>query len=539
MRHPQGIALCAAMTESIVLRSMGSRRMRRSRAIVVAVALALGSPAAGSGATPAGPNTDAIEQAQRAIAGADADRLFTDKAYAEEMLKHLDVLQDSALHRDSERQGAIESIRLVALLGAGRDQESFALARTLTRRGPGDPQLHQLAVTIGSFSDPDGTLEELEHAERSLANEADRKAFADGIDRQTVAALRRAFSKRKDEDRLARCAQALLRLGWPGDNDIHMADSLRLDVVKADLRRGHINEAQGMADSLVSLHSVLRLIADKRYDVLAEGDRNGRLQRAIARLDIETDRLARTKPDEQRIILQRAIYLRAIGKDKDVLDLLLPKTQDMAVVAASGEDAFWIVNEAAYALLASDRGDEAVQLMKRLLALGIEDHPDLISMAINTSEVMIDAGRFREGAEYSVKLAHESADYASTYGRMWIWAGAACGYLLEGQPHAAAAWLAKLKQGKKDNLAALTRALLCANDLDGAAATLIERLEESAEDALIAVQDYQLTSGLPQGFRVIEARWRQVLQRPAVRAAIDKHGRILQVPMSKSYWVNF
>lgn len=479
-----------------------------------------------------------VEQAAEAAAQIDTGRLLRDKPYAEQTLNQLEVLRKSE-HYSGEGRFGIDVLRMIALEGTGRSREAFALGRTLTKQKPGDPNLQFLSFSFGVFVDPDSALDELEFADRTLVSEAARKEFRDGIDLDLVAALRQPFYARKDKEKLARSAQALLSFGWPDPDQAAMADSLRRDVVEAKLRRGDLATARTLAAALLAPDTVLPLLVTKRYDPLVEGDRIARLERAVAAFDLETDRATRANPADLKLLLQRAQFLRSVGREADALALVLPVTKDMAAVGKNGEDAFWVVNEAAYALAALNRGDEAIALMKRLLALGFEQHPSLVSMAINTTQIMISAGRYREALDHALKLATEQEDLASPYGKMWMWGGVVCGSYLLGQPGAAAPWLAKLKAREDDNPAALSRAALCANDLDGAAALMVRRLEKDAEQTLIAVQDYQAPPNPPAAVKLLQERWDRVLARPEVKAAIDKHGRILKLPLSRAYWGEF
>jgi hypothetical protein len=120
---------------------------------------------------------------------------------------------------------------------------------------------------------------------------------------------------------------------------------------------------------------------------------------------------------------------------------------------------------------------------------------------------------------------------------MWIWEGAACGSALAGDSAAAARWLEKVRAGSKDNEAAHTRALLCLDRLDEAEALLLKRLAgDDPEEVLRKVQDYRLGPGLTATQKLIDDRFRAVVARPAVQAAIAKVGRTLSLPLSKTYW---
>ena len=75
------------------------------------------------------------------------------------------------------------------------------------------------------------------------------------------------------------------------------------------------------------------------------------------------------------------------------------------------------------------------------------------------------------------------------------------------------------------------------HDLDGVAASVIKRLEgDDPEHMLLALQDYSEGPVLPDTKKTLEDRFRQVVTRSGVQAAIAKHGRVMKVPLSRTYW---
>ncbi len=68
--------------------------------------------------------------------------------------------------------------------------------------------------------------------------------------------------------------------------------------------------------------------------------------------------------------------------------------------------------------------------MRRLVAIGLGKHPDLINMAINSGVLLNDAGRHGEAAKYADELFRVHPDKASKYGQMWMWSTATCGHAL-------------------------------------------------------------------------------------------------------------
>ena len=146
------------------------------------------------------------------------------------------------------------------------------------------------------------------------------------------------------------------------------------------------------------------------------------------------------------------------------------------------------------------------------------------------------AGLHREAAAYSEKLFRDDARKASEYGHMWMWQVAACGHASSGNMAAAKPWIERLRADPDVNRAALMLGLLCTNDLDGAASQLIERLDgDEASDMLMAVQDYTIALNSAHS-RTLDSRLQQIVARPAVATAIASKGRILKLPLSRTYW---
>ncbi len=84
------------------------------------------------------------------------------------------------------------------------------------------------------------------------------------------------------------------------------------------------------------------------------------------------------------------------------------------------------------------------------------------------------------------------------------------------------------------------RGLLCANDLDGAASQIIERLNgHDASRMLVALQNYTIPGTGSASAQLLNERLERVVARPAVAAAIASKGRILKLPLSRTYWGMF
>ena len=516
--------------------------MRHFFALIAAAAAASASPsvAVQPATAPAPAEANDARQILKELVAVDSNRLFEDKAYAEQTLARIDALRKSGNPSDDVRQ-IMDRVRVLALIGLDRLQEAFDQATDLTKANPGDSGLHYTAFALGVDTGSERTLDVLELADRSIANKQDRANFRDSLETDTVGYFRRPFFIAKDKERIARSARALMNFGWPGPHKLATADGLRLDIADYLLEKGDVAGAKKLVFAIRTAEPLLQTLIARKWDAVRDsGDPNERLAQSIAASDEASRAALFDKPDDLEIVIRRGQFLRSVGKDAEALDLLLPKTADLQWMKQQGEYAYWIANEAAYALVDLKREKEAVALMEKLLSLGLEENPVLVSMAINSVAIRIDAGDFRGAADYAEMLATKHGNIASPYGRMWMWEGAACGNFLAGSLDRAQPWLVKLKSNEKDNRAALTRALLCVNDIDGAAASVIRRLDgDDAEQMLAAVQDYSGGPEFSPAKKILESRLRQVIARPDVQAAIAKHGRVMKVPLSRTYWGMF
>jgi tetratricopeptide (TPR) repeat protein len=286
---------------------------------------------------------------------------------------------------------------------------------------------------------------------------------------------------------------------------------------------------------------VLPLIVRTRYDrVIAPGqDRLAMFRQALDARDRDTAAALAAAPVNQRRVLDRAQYLRVMGRDADALALLQPFTRDVRATVAAGEEGMWLVNEAAYALVALGRVDEGLRLMSRLSELPIATNGALIATSINRGLMLSETGHYREALDHATRLERDQDHTANGYGKMWIASTIVCALAGLNRTAEAAPYLARMRAQTDDNPNAMIRADLCAGDGDAAAAVLVHWLEsDDPEPALLTVQDYSLSKGAGQTGPI----YRDLLalrDRPAVRAALDRVGRALVLPVARTGWTDF
>ena len=475
--------------------------------------------------------------AVRAVRALDMRRIETDRAYAEEMILHLQSLAQLAAI-DERARLELDALRMYALVTAQRPREARALLDDLLARRPDQASAYALPWFAAlRLDDHERAVVVVETASRTLRS-SEWAAMRGLLDKQLVWMVMREFGGEAGRPNRARFAEALFRIGWPGLDDPESSDSLRITMLDERLARSDAAGAADLAAGIVTPRNVLSLILMRRYDsVIGSQDRVALLQRTIAAHDRRTAEALESAPADLWKVLERAQFLRGQAREREAYDLLEPFTRDVPATVASGEAGMWVINEAAYALLALGRNDEAVAMTGALAALPIEGNSALIGPSINHSVVLWSAGRNEEAFAHAVRLDRDLAQHANAFGRMWMLASAVCALESLGRTSETEPWMRRLRDGRDDNPAALTRAYLCLNDLDAAEALLVRRLGGDDPETLVqALQDHQLGGELPESRSPVFQRLIALRDRPAVRAALDRVGHLLTLPLSRTYW---
>jgi tetratricopeptide (TPR) repeat protein len=434
----------------------------------------------------------------------------------------------------------IDAIRHIALLVEGKNLESLHLAQELLAQEPDAAGIYATALWAAVYAnEPTAAVALLEKAARHVNNAEGLAQLRPQLPSDLVWSIFQQLNEKKDKNGQARAAEALLILGGTDREAMPWLEGVRGIALDGRVDAGKLEQARKLARTLVDPRQVVRLAGARRYDPLFPGreDRQPTVEAAIAANDGFTASWLKNHPKEAKAILARGQHLRSVGKAEEALAVLLPGAIERTRSEPRDETAFWIVNEAAYALSGLGRHAEALALMEKLLELPLAENPSLVSMAINHGAILLSAGRFAEAVAWDNALEGKAKGFANDYGFMWIWSTAACAESLAGNSSAAAPWLAKLAASSDKNKAAHTRALLCANDLDAAEAMLVKRLDgDDAADLLVGLHDYQLDTVGNDADRTISERLRAVIERPRMKAAIEAMGHRLSLPLSKIYW---
>lgn len=486
------------------------------------------------------PNAAQLEAA-RALDTFDFQRLASDRAYAESMLRHVDALSPLSNGNPSGSAG-LQGARALVLATLGRQDESRAAIRSVLAAGLADAQPYVLAWAAASHvPDADLMLTVVEAVARNVSP-ADRATILPAFAPPMLHSMNRDFRARRQDAQRHRLAETLAALRWPDDREPEARDFFRKQLLDQRLSQGRRDEAAQIVATITTPEVVLPILLLRRYDgLMSEAARS---QQALERLAAErgslADRLLNANPTDYGRVLMRAQYLRSVGRESEAYAILTPFLRDVVATSAHDIQGVWIINEAAYSLLSLGRGEEAVDLMSQLVAIDISSSPELIGPGINHAAILWQAGRATESLAHIERLDAITDEFASNYGKMWISSTAVCVLASLGRNEQAITRLRQMQASPGDNPAALTRALLCMNDIDAAERLIISRLEsDDPEEAVLALQNYRAGGADVGPTTPLYRRLLQLRERPAVRAALDRVGRVLTLPIARIYYGQF
>lgn len=483
-----------------------------------------------------GTDREALAAAIEAVRSANMLRVSEDAAYAEVMLGHLDRIEPLA--NTPAARLALDDIRMVALASLRRGEELGPVFDRIMDRRPRDTDQYGRAWWAALVvNDVDRVAAVVEHASRNIPASGWGE-LRSMFERDVILHVLRQLRSREDDAGRSRLAAALFRIGWPGSSERGLTDFLRSILIDDHLRRDENRIAAEYAAGIADPDLIASLIVQRRYDGLFPdgSDRLTRLEAALAEHDRSTGAELAANPADMRRVLNRAQLLRTLGRDREAADLLQPFTRDIAATVRAHEMGLWLINELVFTMIDQGRGDDAAALMGRLAALPIDETPELISTSINYGAVLWLVGRPAEALGHSRMLEGDAARHASEYGKMWIRANIVCALAALNRADEAGPVLDAMREVADENQAALTRSYLCLDDLDAAEALMIRRLEgNDPGQALLALQDYALVSEAAPPDPVY-VRLEALRDRPAIRAAVERVGRVLRMPVARTYW---
>ena len=328
--------------------------------------------------------------------------------------------------------------------------------------------------------------------------------------------------------------QALLRIGYvppPPERDEH----LRFDHAELLVARGDLETAKARLSGVTDLSLLARLRIERRFDVLrgaSDYETKLDLLAAAERNVAAARKLVEERPDVLAMVADHVEALHVARRPEEALAVADAAIARHAANVGAYKDADdqmrWLLNRRGYLLYDLGRIAEAHTSLAGGAGLAEHGTPN-VSNIINYMMMLVDEGAAREAAELLPKIGR-----ASPYGQAWIESGRVClGVMLE-DAEMQESGLAWLREHEKDNSAAYSRGLLCANALDESAALFVRRLADpwARGEALLALQDYENPADEHLPFlRTLRKRLAIVRARPEVQTAIDAVGRIEKIPV--------
>jgi len=310
------------------------------------------------------------------------------------------------------------------------------------------------------------------------------------------------------------------------------ADGLWLELALQHLARGEQEAAREIVATLTEPRIVIQLLADRRFDAV----------RDPALTPAALPRLARQRADDLRaralldanvvgIQAEYASALLMLGEHEDVVALAEQVATAIADSPFKGdiyidqqEQLAWLYDRAGQALVRLGRKDEAIAMYRRAAGtreLGAAN----VSQVLNLAHHLVSAGQPREALDVVASVGN-----MSPFGRMVLVGVQHRAALALGDGPAADAALDYLQRNRGDGEGVYTEALLDRGQDDAAAAALVENLEnpEKRLGALYSVQRFLGSASLDPAR---DARQRAMHAREDVQAAVERHGRTLDLPL--------
>ncbi|MGD0192858.1 MAG: hypothetical protein ABSD74_19145 [Rhizomicrobium sp.] len=339
------------------------------------------------------------------------------------------------------------------------------------------------------------------------------------------------------QDRDLALLGALFAAHWHPSDVFNSADALWLRLARLKLERGDPVGAANAAAAIETTGSVINVRIDKRFDSLVKADPSRFDIDATLARDLATVRAqAAAAPDKLEGINETATILITVNKPDEALAIL----DDAIAKAEAGkakkqpfsdydDQINWAENNRAIALGHLGRFDEALAQLAKAAAKPEDGNPN-VSQAINLAEAYDDAGRPKEALAAVENLEMGTP---SPYGRMSLQYARACAYAQLHDDINLEKSIAYIKAHAADAPTVYSDALLCTNDLDGAAKAYLEALDnpEQRTATLYRFQTFLKPAHQQPVAAEFDRRFAEVRDRADIRAKIELYGRIISLPI--------
>jgi len=415
------------------------------------------------------------------------------------------------------------------------DAEAFADASQAAKLPGADERVWTVRVWASTFIDrPDEASDAIEAAA------ATRPAALSAIPVSVFFRFEHAQIVAGRRDVARRIFAALEKADYKSPSPAEAADGLWFADATLAADAGETAHAARLMRRVNDTYFLIRAKLDERFATAVAADPARFDLKAAAERDLDRDRaIMAAHPELLQAINETLADLRALGRLDEAL-ALAQSTLDRAANSAKGEPAFsdqddklnWTHDAKAYVLLELGRYDEAVDVERGASHMAEDGNPTNVSQTINLAGFLNAAGRPEEVLKVLQPL--DQSQKSSPYGFAWVHTESACAYERLGRGEALKGELAYLAAHQADNPDARLKALLCANDLDGAAALLIGQLKDPDDrgTALVNLSQFEAPAHPTPFDATLAARLALVRVRPDVEAAIGKVGHVESIPLN-------
>jgi hypothetical protein len=299
-------------------------------------------------------------------------------------------------------------------------------------------------------------------------------------------------------------------------------------------------EAIDASARVTDVYNLIDMRADRRFDaVVAANPARFDIDAAADRELREMQSLSESSPKSLSLKMNVINHLRhqqhyaaALAASDSLIVELRSTIYPEKLYADYGEQNNWFLDERAAVLQRVDRWDDAVAQLSAAGALP-EGNVGNVSQLINLGDLYCRLGQPKDAlAAVGRLVAHPSPFGVMQMEQVRLDAAVQ----LQDSKEAARS-LQYLREHRSDDPAAYQYALIIVNQIDSAAQVLIARLldPEQRTKALASAQSYAEPPATPRDME-LRARWRAMIARQDVQAAIEKVGRIESYHLEAQDW---
>jgi hypothetical protein len=348
----------------------------------------------------------------------------------------------------------------------------------------------------------------------------------DDVRPQGIVQLHHALRVAHEDDVDRTMLIALFDANWQTGHSTY--DTLWRDLALMLIEHNDPKRAATVAQRIRSAGTALSMRVDKRFDPIARRYPQAFDVDYLLAAQIQAAR-ARIKAHPDQLEPVQRLQDRLIEKGQNAEVLVISEAAVAHAERGDGEKTFtdfgdsynWVLNQRSLALAHEGHWDDAVREMTRA-ARRPEGSGVNVSQSINLAGLYTDLNEPDKAAAAIVEPGEMSpmGSMQLHYVRLQI-------AMEKNDTRSIAKHMAYLRTHRTDDIATWQRALLRHDDLDAAAALLIQRLNASdwRSDALVQMQHYVRSEQTPT-MKIMDQRWNIVTSRPDVQAALTKVGRV-------------